>query len=546
MSELKIQHDISNKSIAFALIGIILTGFLIRFLYYPYEIPFSLDASVYFSYAYEMAQNGEFPNGFILANNGWPTFLAVFFSILKTGEFQTFVDLQRIISITLSVLTIFPMYFLCKKFFPKIVALIGAGLLILEPRLISNSQLGITEPLFNLLILTALVTFFSKKNWIYFSFAFLAMATIVRYEAFLLIVPFSIMFFVKSRRDNQKIFKFFLCLGIFILILCPMMMIKTETMGTDGILSHIFGGINAVSKYAIQGVPHDHPDVVDFPGEENQFRLHNFLGVALSTMVVSLGIIQIPIFVLFLPIGIFFLAKKSEVKKIDYKHVTLILFIIVSSIPILYSHGRDIVELRYYLTLYPVIILTCCFGIEKIRNKIRNKILLIVVFSLVLFLTFTYLEYNKNNYELERESFEITSKALEISKKINSGSLYGSYITTASMIEKWPNIDRPNEAKDRKISPFTKCIGDSTGGSECIDGAKNLVEFIINGKNMGLDHLVIDEIEREPRFIQNIFLNEKEYPYLTKVFDSDEEGYYYHVKIFKINFEIFEEMIKTG
>ena len=106
MSELKIQHDISNKSIAFALIGIILTGFLIRFLYYPYEIPFSLDASIYFSYAYEIAKNGEFPHGFILVNNGWPTFVSIFFTMLKTGEFQTFVDLQRIIAILLSVLTI--------------------------------------------------------------------------------------------------------------------------------------------------------------------------------------------------------------------------------------------------------------------------------------------------------------------------------------------------------------------------------------------------------------------------------------------------------
>ena len=278
---------------------IIILGLVLRFYYFPYDVPFSLDASVYFSYAYEMAKSGEFPNGFILANNGWPTFLAIFFSMLKAGEFQTFVDLQRIIAIVISVLAVFPMYFLCRKFFPKFIALIGAALLVLEPRVISNSMLGITEPMFNLLIITSLVAFFSKKNWIYFSFAFLAIAVIVRYEAFLLIIPFSIMFFIKLRKDNRRIFKYFLCLGIFILILCPMMMIRTETMGTDGVLSNISGGMNAVSKYAIQGIPHDFPDVTDFPGEKNQFRLHNFFGVAFSSMFLSLGIIQLPIFILF-------------------------------------------------------------------------------------------------------------------------------------------------------------------------------------------------------------------------------------------------------
>ena len=132
-------------------------------------------------------------------------------------------------------------------------------------------------------------------------------------------------------------------------------------MGTDGVLSNVSGGMNAVSKYAIQGIPHDFPDVTDFPGEKNQFRLHNFLGVAFSSMFLSLGIIQLPIFILFFPIGIFFLLRKYEIKKINYKHITLILLVIFSSMAILYAHGRGIQDLRYYLILYPVIILICLF-----------------------------------------------------------------------------------------------------------------------------------------------------------------------------------------
>ncbi len=549
MSELSSVRDISDKFIACILITIVFLGLIIRFFYFPYDIPINLDASAYFSYAYEMGKSGEFPKGFSLANNGWPTFLSIFFSVIKTGEFQTFVDLQRGVSIVISVLTVFPMYILCRKFFPKFIALIGSGLLVLEPRIITNSILGITEPLFNILIISSLAVFFSKKNWIYLSFALLACATIVRYESFLIIIPFSIMFFVKSKKDDRKIFKYFLCLGIFILILLPMMMIRIETMGQDGILSHISTAINAVSDHAIQGIPHDHPDVIDFPGEKNEFRLHNFLGVGFSNMFFSLGIIQIPIFIFFFPIGMFYLLRKNIIKKIDYRHITLILIIIFTSLYILYSHGRGIQEIRYYFILYPIIILVCSFGIEKIRGRIRDRTLLISVFLFVIILTCTYLEYDKINYAFEREAFEITSRSLEIVNKINSGSLHGSYITTASMIKDWPELDRPKEAKDRKISPFIKCVTDKGSTTvlpddrdpvKCTKSSDSLEDFIKSNKENGLDHIVVDQFDREPNFIQDIFDNEEKHQYLEKVFDSRKEGYDYHVKIFWINFEKFE------
>ena len=40
-----------------------------------------------------------------------------------------------------------------------------------------------------------------------------------------------------------------------------------------------------------------------------------------------------------------------------------------------------------------------------------------------------------------------------------------------------------------------------------------------------------------------IFFNENEFPYLEKVYDSKEKGYDYHVKLFKINYKEFENVI---
>ena len=44
----------------------------------------------------------------------------------------------------------------------------------------------------------------------------------------------------------------------------------------------------------------------------------------------------------------------------------------------------------------------------------------------------------------------------------------------------------------------------------------------------------------EGQFFNQVFNNESDYPYLEKVFDSDEKEFKYHVKIFKINYEKFE------
>jgi len=545
LKQLVVSGEISNKFIIFGLIGISIIAFFIRFLYFPYDAPFSLDATTYFSYAYEIARDGRFPENFILPNNGWPVFLSVFFRILETGEFQTFVDLQRTISIVISIITIIPMYFLCRNFFGKMISFIGASLLILEPRVISNSILGITEPLFNLLIITSLVFFFNKTKWFYLSFATLALATIIRYEGLLLLIPFLVMVLVKFRKDNKKKISVLLCLGIFILVLFPMTMIKIDTMGTDGTFSHVSTGMNVIFKHVIQGNPPESLGAADFPGEKNTFRLHNFLGDSFSKMFFSLGLIQIPIFFLFLPIGIFFLFRKDKIKNMNYKHVTLILFLIFASLTMLYAHGRGIMELRYYLILYPIIILLCCFGIQKINGKINSKILLSLVLGFTIIISFSYMEYNKIDYEFEREAFEITSIAVDMSNKINANSLHGYFITTAGMTEDWPDLKRPSISNELKISPYIVCHFNDKAEQVCDNNSDSLEEFISKGKDNGLDHIVVDNLEHGPEFIQDIFDNEEKYFYLEKVFDSKEKGYKYFVKIFKIDFEIFEEKISN-
>ena len=76
-------------------------------------------------------------------------------------------------------------------------------------------------------------------------------------------------------------------------------------------------------------------------------------------------------------------------------------------------------------------------------------------------------------------------------------------------------------------------------------GEKTIEEYIKNGKENGLTHLIIDRkfidsVERSDNFLDDIFINEENYSYLIKEFDSAQEGFSVHVKIFKIDYEKFE------
>ena len=54
-----------------------------------------------------------------------------------------------------------------------------------------------------------------------------------------------------------------------------------------------------------------------------------------------------------------------------------------------------------------------------------------------------------------------------------------------------------------------------------------------------MTHLIIDNSPMTKGFLKELFENETKYQYITKIYDSKDDGYSYHIKIFKINYEIF-------
>ena len=72
------------------------------------------------------------------------------------------------------------------------------------------------------------------------------------------------------------------------------------------------------------------------------------------------------------------------------------------------------------------------------------------------------------------------------------------------------------------------------------------VESFILEHDKQLTHLIVDTMDHRQNFLKDVFDNEKNYPYLIKEWDSKNDGFTYHVKIFKINYELFNSKIHGG
>ena len=57
-------------------------------------------------------------------------------------------------------------------------------------------------------------------------------------------------------------------------------------------------------------------------------------------------------------------------------------------------------------------------------------------------------------------------------------------------------------------------------------------------------HIITDSMENRPEFLKDVFQYEDKYSYLIKEWDSSDEDYKYHVKIFRIDYELFNLEIK--
>ncbi len=525
-----------NKSVKFSdfvaplsIIGII--GLVIRFYYFPYDIPFTYDALDYFSYAMSMSQTGQFPNNWVLVNNGWPSLVSFFFMNLNSENFIDYVHTQRILSIIISVLTIIPIYLIAKKFFDKTWSIIATALFVFNPKIIENSLLGVTESLYLFLITIGLFLLLSKNSvHAYISFIIIALVSITRYEGLLLIIPFSIIFFIKFKNEKKIIFKYILALLLFLLIIIPVGALRMESSGQDGFISHYTAGLIYVSDDLVEGTEEDEEWII-----EGQNNIPIFLKNGIYGFIKALGLLLIPFSIFLIPASLIIIFTKKYQKKIDLKVSSIILLTGIMCIPAFYAFGRNIDDPRFIFVFLPFLCILSIPILKDIQEKINKKrIFSICIIGVIIIGGTMIMEYQKTDYENEREVYQIIKYVIENTDGVNAISPESRYFKTAEIEHKWPNISNLEVSDSGHVSREINRI--------FAEDFKTLNELLIESKKIGITHLIVDGKDSRPDFLNSIYQNDENYPFLERIYDSTEHGLEYHVKIYLINYEHFEEI----
>jgi len=506
-------------------LGVIMAvSLLLRLYYFPYGVPLGLDALEYFSYAAKMSQIGQFPSGYDFPNNGWPTFLSMFFYFVHSPSFLGYMELQRYVSVALSLATIIPIYLLCRRFFADRYALLGAALFAFEPRLITNSLLGVTESLYLLLGVVTLFLFLGRGyKFVYASFVTCALFALVRYEGLILVIPLSAVFFIRFRREKKVLSRYLIAMLLFAIVLIPMAHIRIETTGHDGLTSHLFAGPSYISEVVIGDTP-DYDDPIEI--EEGESKLLHFVSKGPPALGKFVGLLLIPNLIILIGLGFYFLIKNRGLGAFDYKVMTIMVSGIAMLLPALYAYMRGIQEVRYLFIILPALYLISIYAVKRLDAKFdRFGIIAIVVLTSTLFGSIGFLEVQKIDYEHRKEAYLISEHIVKTPKVINMDPIDGNYITTAQVVKKWPAISSVPEFEVIRIPS---------------SGFNSLEHFIADSK-IHPTHIVVDGSDARPAYLSAVFYDDSKYPYLIKEYDSADHNLKYHVKIYRIDYDLFED-----
>ena len=504
----EVVEKLSDRNSIKIIILLILAAIIVKLYFVPFHIPISLDGIDYFAYAVAMSREGTFPTGYLLTNFGWSSFVSIFFTFAQDADMLTLMNLQRILSIIISISTVVPIYLLTKIFFKKEISLLATTLFLFDPRIIENSVLGITDALFILLaVLTMLFVFYKKGSWIYLSFICAALAAFVRYEGLLLIIPLVISYALKNKQVNFSKLKFASGILLFLIIIIPINFVSYENVERTSIFFPIVSGGN----HTLQIVISDKPDA------ENRIQI--FVGNAVGGLIKYIGWVLIPVFIIFCILGIIFIPKTITKNKMIFG-----IFFIFLAIAGIYAYGRGIQEPRYLLVLLPIFALLSCYGFNYLMKYGFKKIMLMTVFAVIIS-SFIFTEYRNPDYVYESEMYDATLFLINTANGVNDypGS---KYVKVAELENNWPELLPKDE--NGKMKYITKKF--------LIEGFDEPLEYIRFNKDKGLTHLLIKEGDKKG-FFDDIFVNEGNYPFLEKIYDSDDSDKITKYKIFKINYE---------
>ena len=541
--ETKLQLSRSNVVLYLILIVIISLG--LKLYLVDFSLPVNSDNLSYVLNGIAHS-NGDFDHP-SSRSIGWSLFLSPFFSLMNSNDFLDYSNVAKIISIGVSTTTIFLIYKVGRKFFDERYSLVAACLFAFLPQLNYNSVMALSEPLFIFSVVTSFYFLLnSKSKFVIIALIFAAFSYWIRLNGIIFFLIISLTYILTFKKSRIFLRNYGIGLVIFLIIISPILLQKYEQFGDpfyssyqdkmfsnnyEELISNLSSNTEASASSYIEN-----NGILDF--------MYTFFISGIFNSMIMLSKLSFPYIFILIPFGILFSFRAFD-QKSQYTKANWIF--ILSSIFFMSFILSVVPEKRFLLFLMPFLVLFSVIPIHRVteyglstfslsRNQ-KNAFLVIVIIIVIILSGLFTLRYEKLDPGLENEKMDFAQYALE---NLHGNTLrdFGGgtdYINSVILLDY-------NNFQDFKISS----LADDTERSklayqEIGVSASNIEDLILKGEPLNLNYLISNQHDTfYYPFVDQVYHNEEQYPYLIKIFDSHEYGYEkLKIKVFEIDYEKF-------
>ena len=492
--------------------------------------------------------NGDFSQT-TYVGMGWSLFVSPFFSLINSDNFIDYSNTIRVLSMSLATCSIPVMYIVSRKFFDHKYALLGASLLAFEPHLNYNAGLGFTEPLFIITILSSFYFVLSKNTkYIIPSLILTGVVFWIRPNGFIIFLIITVIYFITLRGQKHYFRNYALGLTLFLIVISPMLLQKYDQFG-DPFYSYYSERIFAGSYEQLLGENTGklNPTAIDYIKNEGLGSLlENYILKGFFNTLMVLSKISLPYLLILIPFGILFSFRAFDQDRNYIKANWVFILLSIASMLIVIA---VIPEKRFLYFLLPFLIIFSVIPIQRVVEyglsafsftKRQKNIFLIIIIFVILILSsyFAVFLYGKPDLVFENEKKDFAKFAInnlhgKVLREFGPATDYVAYQIITNPPEQFKQYKIGSEwAEYQELDKNEKAIE-----SISIYG-KSLGELVENGKEFELKYIIAKKEKNFYPFLSDLYSNEENYPYMIKIFDSNEFAYKkLKVKVFEIDYE---------
>ena len=547
---MQITTQLSGSRIIFYLILIIIISLGLKLYTVDFSIPPHTDDLEYILNSIQYNEGDFFLSP--KKHPGWSLVLAPFMAIVNSDNFLDYGSTARILSITISIITIIPMYILARRFFDEKYSLVASSLFAFEPHLNYNSGGALSEPLLILVLILSMNFILSDKTkYHYIAFIFTGFCWWVRLEAIYPMIAIIFIYFIAHRAKSNYLRKFFLCM-IFLLIIISPLFVQRYLQFDDPFYVWYSGTI--LSDDYAELLTTENKGITDFVEKHGILGLMDRLATGLMNLFNILIRISFPYLFILIPFGILFSLRPVDQKLKNIKANWIMIIAIISIIMIPFA---IIDERRWIFPIFPFLIILSTIPIQRITNyglntfsfnEKQKSIFLVTAVSIVLLLSCTFtvgigeFGYGLPNSALEREKIKFTEHLVEnFDGRILRDAVVNDYLAYINITS--DDNDFKTFKSPRGKNPYPDLYEPGKVVRMNVYG-KTVEELVTNGETISLKYIgILEKGSYLFPFLNDLYYNEENYPYMKKVFDSDEMGYKeFKIKIFEIDYKNFHEL----